>query len=141
MFNRMLTNGEQLEEDANRLFAQGRNNAAEVVERLRLAELETTQAIESYLAPVAADGSKPGIRLLRRAVRLLVVMLSLTLVAMVINLNLGMIVLFLTGVELFAIAYAYEVSTGVPIVQRRMALLGMLMSFALALLALVGLFV
>lgn len=138
-----LTNGgnNNLQGDANWLSGHEKDKATSLMQGLRYREVDLMQQVADLLRSSGPKRIGPGgLKVLRRGGVMLLVMLLLLAVAMLVNPTLGLIVLFLTGAQVFATAYAYQVVARETIINLRMSLLGILMSFGLALLAFIGLF-
>mgnify|MGYP003373620960 CR=1 FL=1 len=140
MYNKATDNGDPLQVDAAWLVSQGKEGAARLLKDLHLREINLSLNVSEHLASPTGESDGSGLQILIRGVRMLLLMLFLVTLAMLANRTLGLVVLFLTGAQVFATAYGYQVVAGETLINRRMTLLGILMSFALALLAFIGLF-
>jgi len=141
MLDEATNNRNNLQGDAAGLSEHSRIRAAELMQGLREKEVDLLQTVADALrSPHSKRIGPGGLFVLKRGAILLLIMLVLTAAAMLVNPTLGLLVVFLTSAQVFATAYAYQVVAKETIINLRLSLLGILMSFALALLAFIGLF-
>lgn len=140
MSERSTSRVKAMEWNSDFLSTSGKASVEHILEELHLREVDITLRVAEYLDSPENPGRNAGLMILRRGMRFLILLLFLTAVAMLFNPTLGLVMLFLTGAQLFATAFAYATVSGKTIINRRLSVLGILMAFALAALAFVGLF-
>ena len=134
-------NRQYLSDDVEQMQEVGNEEAAMFLQKLADEGSALTYKVMEYLPGANGRHAEARVHTLKRGVLTFLIMILLCAIGASMNMALGVTLVFLTIAIVLAFAYAYDVATSEQLFNRGLLTILILMSFALALLATIGIFV